>query len=259
MTFEDKVSETSVMTAIKLNNDDCLPPHGTNEKVDRPTLLENASVPTTEHENFYPQTHVLAFPGGFDRDSGTGKEVSTILEVNLGKDEEIHVDIDNAGSAIYQGKDEDFCLVSCGTEKDQSRDRDTSILATDKKNQGEDKESNINTVFSDVEKDLGKRKDLRAVLTVVKNDHRRDEDICTVVDDVENVHDKDKDVRTVLVGVEEDPGKDEDSNQSKTVNQDGQTAESDCLLLEPPEEFRVCSSYLCLFSFLLDITNISSL
>ena len=184
------------------------------------------------------------------------------IEASLDQAEEISTV--SVCSERYQGKYEDLCAVPDGIRKDKNKDTDggtgtvfrgvkksidtakeVSIdFAGDETNQGKDEDRNINTVSNGVEKDLGKGKDLIAVLTGVENYKSRDEDMCTVFYGVDKVLDKDEEVSTFLAGVEVDLGKDEVSSQSGTANQDGQMAEPDSMLLEPPEEFRVRFSYL---------------
>jgi len=180
-------------------------------------------------------------------------------QTNLDKAEEIiAVSID---SERYQNKDDAVCIVpDCRPIQDRSKENDvsmplwgiengvssgketTTVPACEKKQQGKGADRNINMVFNGAEIDSGVGKDFKADLPDGENDQGRDKNMRTVFGSAEKDHGKDKDDSTSLAGVEADFANDVASNCSERRNENGQMAEPDYLLLEPPEEFRVSSN-----------------
>jgi len=249
----EEISENSVSTTISLNSDACSPFNTTQENVD--SFVESKSSLTTTH---YPPTYVIELLCSFTKDQDVDGNGFIVSEANT---EEVSKIGASSERYTYQDKDEGVFAIPGGVQKDHSKDEDGSTvdgdgkctdtekeiskftaLVADKKREGKDRENDVNTIIliDGVEKDLRKEKDFEAVLTSAEIDRDMDEEMCTVFGSVERDHEEDKDVSTVPAGVEEDLGRHEET----ASRDEEQTAEPDYALLEPPGEFRVCSTFL---------------
>jgi len=236
--ISENISEKSAVGMTQPANDIFSPSHSPVSDL----FLESVPVHDIEQETIHLQPYVK----GLSIPCSTQNTIPTELhciEANLYKDEEIsafaadsqrHEKMDNGDRGIVEndhGKDdEDAGKFLCGVQK--CIDTATEPLAGGKMNRAE-KERNINTARTGVDKDLGKNKDLRAVLSGVENYHDKAEDMRTVFG---------SDIVTLHSGDEMDLGKDTKRKQYETTYEDEETTELNYLLFQPPEEFRVCST-----------------
>jgi len=230
MISDEELGEKSVTTTTEFNSDARSSSKSADEEVD--SLVECTSFLETQREKFYSETHkdedVIIVWDGFETVPSKNEEICTVnasCESYLVKTKDVCGDCDVVQKDC--GKDSDVRLIVRSFEEAIGNGHEIStVLDIVEKNRGEDREEkDINTAFNGVEKDLGKGKDLSAVLTGVETEQGRGENF------------QSEDLSTVLAGIGADLARDED--QTKTAKEDGQTAELDYLLLEPPEEFRV--------------------